>query len=167
MTQVSDVMTRGVRTMSPSDTLVKAAQAMEELDVGAIPVCDGERLVGMVTDRDIVLRGVAQGRPVDSTHLDEVMSADPRWCFDDQPVDEALEQMRDAQIRRMPVVDHDKHLVGILSLGDVAVKADDAKAGEALGSVSEPAEPDRSGQSQASGAAGGGSSSGQPRRSPG
>lgn len=167
MTQVSDVMTRGVRAMSPSDTLVMAAQAMEELDVGVIPVCDGDRLVGMVTDRDIVVRGVAQGRPAEQTHLDEVMSRDPRWCFEDQSIDEVLDQMRDAQIRRVPVVDHEKHLVGMLSLGDASVKADEGRAGEALQSISEPAEPDRSGQSQASGAAGGGSSSGQPRQVPG
>jgi CBS domain-containing protein len=146
MKQVSDVMTRGVRTLGPNDTLVMAAQAMQELDVGAIPVCRGEQLIGVVTDRDIVLRGIAQGRPADGTRLDDIMSRDPQWCFDDQPVEEALEQMRDAQIRRLPVVDHDQHLVGILSLGDVAVKADELKVGRALESISEPAEPDRSGQ---------------------
>ena len=166
MRQVSDVMTRGVRSMSPSDTLVMAAQAMQELDVGVIPVCDGDRLVGMVTDRDIVVRGVAQGRAAEDTHLDEVMTKDACWCYDDQSVDEAVEKMRDAQIRRMPVVDHEQHLVGIVSLGDVAVKGDDQRAGEALESISEPAEPDRSSQSKASGAAGGGSSTGKARRSP-
>lgn len=167
MTQVSQVMTRGVRAMSPNDTMIKAAQAMEELDVGVIPVCDGDRLVGMVTDRDLVIRGVAQGRPADNTRLNEVMSPEVRWCYDDQSVDEVAEQMRDAQIRRVPVVDHDKHLVGMLSLGDVAVKADESEAGAALQGISEPAQPDRSGQSQASGAAGGGSSTGKPRGTPG
>jgi CBS domain-containing protein len=161
MRQVSDVMTRGVRTLAPNDTLLKAAQAMEELDVGVIPVCRGEQLVGVVTDRDIVVRGVAQGCAADATRLEDIMSRDPQWCFDDQPVEEVLEQMRDAQIRRLPVVDHDAHLVGILSLGDVAVKADELKAGQALESISEPAEPDRSSQSQASGAAGGGSATGR------
>ena len=159
MTQVSDVMTRGVRTLAPTDTLLVAAQAMEELDVGVIPVCRGAQLVGVVTDRDIVVRGIAQGCPADGTRLEDIMSRDPQSCFDDQPVEEVLEQMRESQIRRMPVVDHDERLVGILSLGDVAVKADELKAGRALESISEPAEPDRSGQSQASGAAGGGSSS--------
>ncbi len=167
MTQVSQVMTRGVRSMSPSDTMIKAAQAMEELDVGAIPVCDGDRLVGMVTDRDLVIRGLAQGRAADNTRLNEVMSPEVRWCYDDQSVEEVAEQMRDAQIRRVPVVDHEKHLVGMLSLGDLAVKADEGEAGEALQSISEPAQPDRSGQSQASGAAGGGSSTGQTRSSQG
>jgi len=143
-----------------------AAQAMQELDVGVIPVCDGDRLVGIVTDRDIVVRCVAQGRQVDNTRLNDVMSSGTCWCFEDQPVDEAMVQMGEAQIRRLPVVDRNRHLVGIVSLGDVAVKADADRAGEALESISEPAEPDRSGQSQASGAAGGGSASGQPRRSP-
>lgn len=156
MRQVSDVMTRGVRTLAAEDTLLRAAQAMQELDVGVIPVCEGDQLVGVVTDRDIVVRGVAQGCAADKTQLGDVMSRDPQTCFDDQPVDEVLERMREAQIRRMPVVDHEEHLVGILSLGDVAVKADETKAGRALESISEPAEPDRSGQSQASGPAGGG-----------
>jgi CBS domain-containing protein len=167
MTRIADVMTRGVRTLSPGDSMVMAAQAMEELNVGVVPVCDADRLVGMVTDRDIVLRGVAQGRPVETTRLEEVMSQDPCWCFEDQSVDEVVEQMRDAQIRRIPVVDSDRHLVGIVSLGDLAVKSDMARAGEALESISEPPEPDRSGQSQASGAAGGGSATGQVRRTQG
>jgi CBS domain-containing protein len=169
MTQVSQVMTRGVRSMAPTDTLVKAAQAMEELDVGVIPVCDGDRLVGMVTDRDIVLRGVAQGLPVDQTPLREVMSDEPLSCFEDQPVEEVMDRMRDAQVRRVPVLDRERHLVGMLSLGDLAVKAGERAdaVSDTLEGISEPAEPDRSGQSQASGAAGGGSASGQPRRSQG
>ena len=150
MAQISDVMTRGVRTLSPSDTVVMAAQAMQELDVGAIPVCDGDRLVGMVTDRDIVVRGVAKGRLTESTHLDEVMSPDPRWCFEDQSVDEVMDQMREAQIRRVPVVDHDRHLVGIVSLGDLAVKADVGKARNALESISEPTETAPKGPGSAS-----------------
>jgi CBS domain-containing protein len=155
--RVSDVMTRGVRTMTPHETIVQAAQAMEALDVGAIPVCDGDRLVGMVTDRDIVLRGVAQGRPVDSTPLSEVMTRQLCWAYDDQPVEEVAEQMSSAQVRRVPVIDHDRHVVGIVSLGDLAVKArDEGSAARTLEDVSEPAQPDRSGQSQAAGAAGGG-----------
>ena len=150
MTQVSEVMTRGVRSMSPRDPIVRAAQAMEELDVGVVPVCENDRLVGMVTDRDIVVRGIAKGRPVENTPLTEVMSRDPRACFEDQSIDEVLEQMRDAQIRRVPVLDHERHLVGMLSLGDVAVKADIEGAGVVLEQVSEPAQP--SGQPAAGGA---------------
>lgn len=143
MTQIADVMTRGVHTLAPHDTVLRAAQAMEEMDVGAIPVCDGDRLVGMVTDRDIVLRAVARNQAGDSTRLEAVMSGEPHWCFEDQSIDEVIEVMREAQLRRMPVVDRDRQLVGIVSLGDLAVKGDEGKAGEALEQISEPAAPAR------------------------
>jgi CBS domain-containing protein len=164
MTQVSKAMTRGVRSLTPSETVIKAAQAMQELDVGVIPVCDGDRLVGMVTDRDIVLRGVAQGRAAEQTPLSDVMTKDACWCYEDQSVEEAAEQMREAQIRRMPVVDREKHLVGMLSLGDIATKGDVGESGEALQEISEPSRPDRSHQSSASGSAGGGSADGKARK---
>ena len=105
MTTVADVMTRGVRTMSPSDTVSQAAQAMDELNVGVIPVCDGDKLVGMVTDRDIVVRGVAQECDAKTTKLADVMSTNVRCATEDQDVDEILGEMADSQIRRMPVVD--------------------------------------------------------------
>lgn len=143
-TPVGRIMTRGVRTLAPTDTLVAAAQAMDEWNVGAIPVCDGERLVGMITDRDITVRGVAQGRPLDGTRLVDVMTEHVRWCYEDDPVEDQLAEMRAVQIRRLPVVDRQQHLVGILSLGDIAVKADPVEAGEALVAISLPAEPDRS-----------------------
>lgn len=145
MSQISDVMTRGVRTMSPSDTLQFAAQAMDELNVGALPVCDEEKLIGIVTDRDITVRGVAQGMP-DSTPVSEVMSEGVRTCFEDQTLDDVTEQMRGAQIRRMLVLSRDRKIVGIVSLGDVAVKGPRAHAADVLANISEPAEPDRSAQ---------------------
>lgn len=163
MTRISEVMTRGVRTLSPEDNVVLAAQAMDELDVGSIPVCDGERLVGMITDRDIVLRAVAQNMSLEETRLEQVMTPDVTWCFDDQSVQEVMATMSDTQIRRLPVIDRDRRLVGIVALGDLAAKGHGDEAGEALERISEPAEPDRSGQSQASGPAGGGSASGLPR----
>jgi len=157
MTRVSELMTRGVRTLAPSDPVALAAQAMDELDIGAVPVCDGQRLMGMVTDRDIVLRVVAQKRSPD-TALSEVMSKDIKWCTDSDKVETVMDQMASHQIRRMPVVDRDRRLVGMLSLGDTAAKGDAHKAGDALESISQPAEPDRSRQSAASGPAGGGAS---------
>lgn len=162
MTQVSDVMTRGVRTMAPADTLVLAAQAMEALDVGVLPVCEGEALVGLVTDRDLVLRGMAQGLPAERTPVSEVMSRDVTCCHVDDAVEDVLDQMRDVKIRRVPVIDYDKHLVGMLTLGDVAAKRGGELVGEALEDISEPAEPDRTGQSAASGTAGGGASPAEP-----
>jgi CBS domain-containing protein len=139
MTQVAEVMSRGVRTLSPSDTMRRAAKAMEEFDVGVVPVCDGERLVGLVTDRDITVRGVACGYSVESTRLDQVMTKDPLWCFDDDPLEQAMETMRDARIRRLPVVDRGRRLVGILSMGDVATTAGTAEVAETLACISERA----------------------------
>jgi predicted transcriptional regulator len=151
--------------MSPQDPLVLAAQAMDELNVGVIPVCDGEKLVGMVTDRDIVVRGVAQDGDTKTMKLADVMSTNVRCAMEDEDVDEVLSEMAETQIRRMPVVDKQQRLVGIVSLGDIAAKSeeDETDVGMSLGDISEPAEPDRSGQSKASGKAGGGSASGKAR----
>jgi CBS domain-containing protein len=167
MTQIADVMTRGVRSMRPEDSVQFAAQAMDELNVGALPVCDGDRLVGMVTDRDITVRCVAQGLPGESTQLEQVLSGNVRFCREDQTVDEAVEMMQAAGIRRLPVVDSTQKLVGIVSLGDIAVKGSPDLASEALEGVSFPAEPDRSGFSAAGGPAAGGSASGEASRTPG
>lgn len=137
MPQISEIMTRGVQTLAPHDSVIRAAQAMQELDVGSIPVCDGQRLVGIVTDRDIVLRAVAQDQANATTRLDEVMSPEVCWCYEDQSVDDVLQTMRDEQLRRIPVVDHDRQLVGIVSLGDLAVQADKTKkVGKALEGIS-------------------------------
>jgi CBS domain-containing protein len=144
MKTVSQVMTRGVRTLSPSDTVVQAAKLMDELNVGVIPVCDGDKLLGMVTDRDIVVRGVAQSL-AGSARLSEVMSGNVRCATEDQQIDEVLGAMAKAQIRRMPVVDAQQRLVGIVSIGDIAskVRNDDAEVAESLGDISSPAAPDR------------------------
>ncbi len=168
MTTVADVMTRGVRSMTPQDTVVLAAQAMDELNVGVIPVCENDKLVGMVTDRDIVVRGVAQSADTKSMKLADVMSTNVRCAKEDEDLDDVLDEMARSQIRRMPVVDGEEHLVGIITLGDIAAKSDDEEmdVAQSLGDISEPAEPDRSSQSKASGAAGGGSASGKPRRQP-
>ncbi|NEX59585.1 CBS domain-containing protein [Noviherbaspirillum galbum] len=143
---VSDVMTRDVRHVSPRETLRRAAQLMDELDVGALPVCEGERLVGIVTDRDITVRATSAGLRPDDTVIDDVMSTDVRWCFEDQPLDEVMQQMGDTQIRRVPVVSHDEdhRLLGIVSLADLATKQG-AGADRVLEEVSFPAEPDHSG----------------------
>lgn len=146
---VSEVMTRNVQVVSPHESLQRAAQMMDELNVGALPVCDGERLIGMVTDRDITVRGTAVGRAPGDTHVDEVMSTDVRWCFEDQPLDEVLRQMADTQIRRVPVVSHDEQhkLVGIVALGDLVTKTaagtQKSDVVQAVEKVSTPSEPDR------------------------
>lgn len=142
--RISEVMTRDVRVLSPQDTLQRAAQAMDELNVGVVPVCDGDKLVGMLTDRDITVRAVAGGMDCESP-IKDVMTEQVRWCFEDQQVDEVMQQMGEVQIRRMPVVDREQHLVGIVSLGDLATRhADDEEIGHTLESISSPSEPDRS-----------------------
>lgn len=165
MDQVRDVMTRGVRAMRPDDTVQLAAQAMDELDVGALPVCDGDRLMGMVTDRDITLRVVAQGLPPDGTPLSDVMSSDVETIREDESIEDASLRMEQAQVRRLPVVDEQGQLVGMVSLGDLAVKGDPDHASDALSGISEPARPDRSTLSSASGSAGGGQT-GTPSKRP-
>jgi CBS domain-containing protein len=143
MNQVADVMTRDVRVVAPSDSIQRAAQCMDELNVGVVPVCDGSKLLGMVTDRDITVRGVAAGKLAD-TPVTEVMSEHVRWCYEDQDIDEVMDEMRDAQIRRLPVINRDKKLVGIVSLGDLADRgSDDKRVGETLKDISTPSEPDR------------------------
>jgi CBS domain-containing protein len=147
MTTVADVMTRDVRTMKPGDSVVEAAKCMDEMNVGVVPVCDGEKLVGMVTDRDIVVRGVAQQGDLKNMKLTDVMSGSVRCAREDEDVDKVLSEMAEAQIRRMPVVDGNQRLVGIVTLGDIAAKGADEEidVGTSLGDISSPAEPDRSG----------------------
>jgi CBS domain-containing protein len=145
MTQIRDVMTRDVRTVSPDDTLQRVAQCMDELNVGSIPVFDGEKLIGMVTDRDIAVRGVAANKPADRTPASDVMSANVRWCYEDQDVDDVLDEMRDSQIRRVPVVSREDHkLIGIVSLGDLAERSGQPpRVAETLRDISTPSQPDR------------------------
>jgi len=140
MTTVADIMTRNVRTLASTDSATRAAQSMEELNVGSIPVCDGKKLLGMVTDRDITLRVVARGLDAGTTELSAIMSKDVQWCFDDQALEEVMQTMAGAQIRRLPVVNRDKHLVGIFSLGDLATKTDDKQVASVLQDISEPAD---------------------------
>lgn len=143
MQRIFEVMTPDVKSISPQETVRRAAQLMDELNVGALPVCDGEKLVGMITDRDITVRATAAGQGPDDAHVADIMSGKVRWCFDDQTVDEVMQQMGDTQIRRVPVVDHDTHqLVGIVSLGDFATKHS-AQVDRTLEKISTPAEPSR------------------------
>lgn len=143
MQLISEIMTRDVRTISPKENIRRAAQLMDELNVGAIPVCDGDRLIGMVTDRDITVRATSAGESPEDTMVRDVMSVNVKTCFADQQVDEVMEQMRDVQIRRVPVVDHEtQNLIGIVSLGDVATKHS-AEVDRTLEKISTPAQPDR------------------------
>lgn len=137
MKKISEVMTSEVQVVQPDDSLQDAAAMMAEQDVGALPVCDGSRLQGMITDRDIAVRAVANGRAAD-TLVREVMSEDVTWCSEDDDTQDVLGRMGDRQIRRIPVVDANRNLVGIVSLGDLAIE-DEENVDEALRSISMPA----------------------------
>jgi CBS domain-containing protein len=142
--QLKDVMTGQVEVVHPEASLWEAAQKMAALDVGPLPVCTGDQLVGMLTDRDITVRATAEGRDPKTTRVHEVMTPDVLYAFEDQDISEATWLMTEYQIRRLVVLNRDKQLVGIVSLGDLAVQTGDTwQAGQTLERISEPAEPQR------------------------
>jgi CBS domain-containing protein len=147
MQMISEIMTRNVRFVAPQENLQHAAALMDELNVGVLPVCDGDRLIGMITDRDITIRATSAGVSPDTARVQEVMTGDVRWCFEDQSVDEVIQQMADAQIRRVPVVTHheEHRLIGIVALGDLATEpaagADAGAVGQVVQEVSQPTAP--------------------------
>ncbi|HWH82297.1 MAG TPA: CBS domain-containing protein [Burkholderiaceae bacterium] len=138
MSTVSAIMTREVSVIQLSDTLQTAAQRMRDLDIGALPVCDGETLVGMVTDRDIAVRGVATGLASDAALVSDVMTDDVQACNPYDTVDAAMQQMGDAQVRRLPVLDAERRIVGIVALADLATRQP-APTDTALREISESA----------------------------
>lgn len=135
--KVSEVMTRDVQTIRPDQPVREAASFMLSADAGSIPVTDGGRLIGMITDRDIAVRGVAKGYGPD-TPVRELMTDDIICARDDDDVDDIASKMSEAQVRRLPVIDDDHRLCGIVSLGDLSRDADEEIASEALEGVSEP-----------------------------
>jgi CBS domain-containing protein len=135
--QVKEVMTQHVSVVAPDTQIPEIARKMRDEDIGSMPVVENERLVGMVTDRDIVIRTVAEGQDIRTATARETMSPRILYCFDDQTVEDVLENMGEQQIRRLPVVDRDKRLVGVVSLGDLS-KAAKRKAGDALKEISQP-----------------------------
>jgi CBS domain-containing protein len=144
--KISDMMTRDVEVVRPDASVPEAARKMKSLDVGSLPVCDGQRLVGMITDRDITIRAVADsnGRKLDQIAVKDVMTDKVIYCFEDEDIAEAARVMSDEQIRRLPIISRDKKLVGILALGDLAVDSQDrVMSGQTLQHISKPAEPAR------------------------
>jgi CBS domain-containing protein len=135
--KVGNCMTRNVQVANLEQSIREVAQIMGRLDAGVMPVGDHDRLVGMITDRDIAIRGVALGKGPD-TKVRDVMSPEVKYCFDDEDVEQVLENMGDLQVRRLPVLNRDKRLVGIISLSDLATNGEAAEAGEALSDISKP-----------------------------
>jgi CBS domain-containing protein len=130
--RVKEAMTAGARMISPEDTIQEAAQKMRDFDIGLLPVCEGERLVGMITDRDIAVRSSATGDDPWTGHVRDVMTPRVYYCFEDQDVAEAARVMREKRVRRLVVLDHDRHMSGMVSLGDLATRADKQTAGATL-----------------------------------
>jgi CBS domain-containing protein len=143
--QIREIMTREVDVIPLSASVRDAAAKMREFDVGAIPVCDGQKLAGLVTDRVISVRAVAEGRNPSEVRVTEVMSNDIAYCFEDETVEQAANLMESKQIRRLPILDRNKQLAGIISLGDISVRIEGSRrkdlAAEALEEISEPAKP--------------------------
>lgn len=138
-TMVRDVMTRGVETTAPDTTIADVARRMRDLDVGSLPVTEGSRLLGIVTDRDLSVRATATARDPNTTRVREVMSPELAWVFDDEPADAAARVMRERQIRRLPVLDRSDRLVGVVSLADLATDlGDDRLKGATLEDISQP-----------------------------
>lgn len=134
-----DIMTEAVELVGPDDTLQAAARRMREIDTGFLPVADGDRLVGALTDRDITIRAVAEGRDPASTRVREAMSDAPLYVYEDQEPDDAAALMAEMQIRRLPVIDRQNRLVGVVSLGDLAHRLDAPDmVGRTLDEVSDP-----------------------------
>ena len=135
--KVSELMTPEVEVIRPDDTLHTAAQMMADLDVGALPVGENDRLVGMISDRDITVRAVAKGCDPDKTAVRDAMSEHIRFCFEDEDTTEVGHKMGQWQIRRLPVLNRDKRLVGIVSLGDLAIGGAAEEGKDALKEISE------------------------------
>ena len=135
--RVSEAMTREVRVANPTQTIRDVAKIMAEIDAGAVPVGENDRLVGMITDRDIAIRAVTEGKGPD-TPVRDIMSKDIKYCYDDEDLEHVAENMGELQVRRLPVVNRDKRLVGIVALGDVARHEDHHTTGETTAEVSKP-----------------------------
>ena len=136
--RISETMTREVKLATPTQSIREAAKLMADLDAGALPVADGDRLVGMITDRDIAIRAIASGRGPD-TPVRDVMTQEIKYCFEDQTVEEVAANMGDIRVRRLPVLNRDKRLVGIVSIGDIANCGEsEENVGIALSCISRP-----------------------------
>ncbi len=140
--RVSEIMTTDFYMIDSTNSLTQAAEKMKSLNVGFLPVKEGTRLIGLITDRDIVIRGLAEGMDPGSTQVKDIISSEILYCYDDDSIEEAARLMEDNQVRRLVVVNHDQVPVGIVSLGDIAVRSgQEDLASEILERVSEPAAP--------------------------
>jgi len=141
--KAADIMTRNVEVVRPEDSLQKAASIMDNLNIGFLPVHDGKRVVGVITDRDITVRAVSADLSPNMTNVNEAMTDEVHFCLEDDAINDVVKHMIDTQIRRLLVFTHDNRLVGVISLGDIATHAGEHGVAEALRGISEPSRPDR------------------------
>jgi CBS domain-containing protein len=139
--QLSQIISHDVKTISPEASIRDAAMCMREADIGALPVCDGQKLVGMITDRDIAVRAIAQGEDPEQCRVSDAMTSDVIYCYEDEDVEQAVKIMEQKQLRRLPIVNRDKQLVGILAQADIARTGRDEMSGNMVEKVSQPGGP--------------------------
>lgn len=135
--QAKELMTRTVECISPDTDIREIARIMRSLDIGFVPVCDNDRLIGTITDRDIILRVIADGKDPDDCVAREIMTENLCWCYDDQTAEEIANYMASQEVRRVVVLNRQKRLAGVISIGDLAKGGEQAKAGEAIGTIAE------------------------------
>ncbi len=138
--KIEEIMSPECKYLDENASVVDAAKMMAAEDFGAVPIANGNKLVGMLTDRDIVMRAVAQGCDPAKVKVSEMMSGKVYYCYSDDDIDEIADNMAELQVRRMPVVDREKNLVGFVSLGDLSVRGAKRDAGDALAGISQPAD---------------------------
>jgi len=136
--KVREIMTTNVECVSPDAGLLELANKMKTLDVGFIPICESDRLVGTVTDRDIVIRGLAGGKSINTCKARDIMTKDVFWCFEDEDVKEVDSKMREKEVRRMLILNPEKRLVGVVSIGDIS-KVEEKESGKTLKDITEAA----------------------------
>ena len=141
--KLREIMSDHVEVIHPDDSLQTAAEKMRDRDIGFLPVCDGDRLIGVLTDRDLITRGLADGLESKALLGRDLVTSPAIYCFDDQSIEEAAKLMHDNQIRRLVVLSRNKQMVGVISLGDLAMTASDKLTGNVLQSVSEPVSASR------------------------
>jgi CBS domain-containing protein len=137
--KVSEIMTANVECINPGTPIAKAAEKMRHRNIGFLPICDNDRLVGTVTDRDITIQSVAQGRDPRLEAVREIMNAQVFYCYEDDDVHKVGQHMQEREVRRMLILDRQKRLVGVVSIGDIARASDKQLAGETLGHIAEAA----------------------------
>ena len=135
--QIKEIMSKDVKFVDPNTTIQEAAKIMREKDIGSLPIGENDRLVGMITDRDIVIKTLANGKDVKETKVTEAMTPKCLYCFEEDTIEEVSKNMAESQVRRMPVLNREKRLVGIVSLGDLCCKGSKQAAGDALQAISQ------------------------------